>query len=76
MKYEGIVEWFNPKSGYGYGFISWSKDGVAQEDMFAHYSDLLMEGFKTLKKGQVVEFEIGENKHGKPKAVNIKILNG
>jgi len=67
----GEVLWFDAKRGYG--FIGWRKDNVEQKDLFAHFSDIECEGFKTLYKGQKVSFGVGTNKHGDPKAVNIKI---
>lgn len=73
-KYTGKVDWFNPKAGYG--FVNWTKDGTKQEDMFVHFSDLAMDGFKTLKKGQTIEFGLGVNKHGQPKAVDVVIIDG
>jgi CspA family cold shock protein len=69
--YQGIVIWFNK---LGIGFIDWSKDDIKQVDLFCHYSDLSMEGFKMLHKGQVVSFEIGTNHKGQPKATNVKVL--
>lgn len=73
-RYSGTVIWFNPKAGYG--FVGWAKGGVDQKDLFCHFSDLMMDGFKTLKKGQIIEFGIGQNKHGDPKAIEVKIING
>ena len=49
----GTVKWFN--NAKGYGFILSEEDG---EDIFAHYSAIEMEGYKTLKAGQVVSFEL------------------
>jgi CspA family cold shock protein len=49
----GTVKWFN--NAKGYGFIL-SDDGG--EDLFAHYSSIEMEGYKTLKAGQMVSFDI------------------
>jgi len=46
----GVVKWFRVKVGYG--FIQ-SKDGTS---CFVHYSDIQVNGFKTLKEGQAVEF--------------------
>jgi CspA family cold shock protein len=69
-KLSGEVIWFSK----GFGFISWSKNGVAQKDMFVHYSDILSEGFKTLVKGQKVSFLLGTNKHGDPKAVEVELV--
>jgi len=60
----GKVKWFNDSKGYG--FIE-QKSG---EDVFVHHSAIRGEGFKTLKEGQEVEFEIAEDEKGK-KAVNV-----
>ena len=68
--YYGTVCWFDSKKGYG--FISWSIDGVAQRDLFTHFSDVACEGFKTLTKDQKVSFELGLNKNNAPKAINVK----
>lgn len=65
---KGQVKWFNAQKGFG--FIV-GEDGA---DLFAHYSDIAMDGFKTLQEGQVVEYEPGENEKGK-KAMNIKIVS-
>lgn len=48
----GKVKWFNNAKGYGF-IVSDSHD----EDLFAHYSSIQMEGYKTLKAGQEVEFD-------------------
>ena len=49
---QGTVKWFN--NAKGYGFII--EDGET-EDLFAHFSSIQMEGYKTLKAGQAVQFE-------------------
>lgn len=67
----GKVIWFNK---LGIGFLEWEKEGVKQADMFVHYSDLAMEGFKMLHKAQEVSFEVGVNHKGQPKAINVKVL--
>jgi CspA family cold shock protein len=62
----GKVKWFN--NAKGYGFVIADSGG---EDLFVHYSAIQMDGYKTLKAGQGVEFDI---EHG-PKglhAVNIR----
>ena len=56
----GTVKWFNDSKGFG--FIT--PDGGG-EDLFAHFSEINMQGFKTLKEGQKVSFEIVEGKKGK-----------
>ncbi|WP_438866004.1 cold shock domain-containing protein CspD [Pseudomonas abieticivorans] len=55
----GKVKWFN--NAKGYGFIV--EDGKS-EDLFAHYSAIKMEGYKTLKAGQPVNFEIIQGPKG------------
>ncbi|MCZ2224556.1 MAG: cold shock domain-containing protein [Chitinophagales bacterium] len=69
MKNKGKVIFFDAKKGYG--FIEWFLDNKKQKDMFCHYSDIQVDGFKTLKKDQKVEFEVGQNVNGDPKAVKI-----
>lgn len=68
----GEVVWFHADRGYG--FLSWEKNGVKQKDMFTHYSDITMNGFKQLKAGQKVKFQLGTNKSGDPKAINIMVI--
>ena len=55
----GTVKWFN--NAKGYGFILPDEGG---DDLFAHYSAIQMGGYKTLKAGQHVEFEITEGPKG------------
>jgi len=55
----GKVKWFN--NAKGYGFII--EDGQS-EDLFAHYSAIKMDGYKTLKAGQAVNFEIIQGPKG------------
>ena len=56
---KGVVKWFS--NAKGYGFISPEK---GEEDIFAHFSAIEMEGYKTLKRGQPVEFEISDGPKG------------
>tara|TARA_Y100000588_G_C14079004_1_gene849291 strand:- start:302 stop:514 length:213 start_codon:yes stop_codon:yes gene_type:complete len=62
---KGTVKWFNDQKGYG--FIS-PEEG--DKDLFVHMSSIQMEGFKTLKDGQEVEYEVGEGEKG-PVAKNV-----
>jgi CspA family cold shock protein len=55
---KGQVKWFDNKKGYG--FIE-NDEG---EDIFVHYSNIAIEGYKTLEKGEVVEFEVVEGTKG------------
>ncbi len=54
----GTVKWFNPSKGFGFIEIEEGKD------VFVHYSSIQMDGYKALKQGQVVEFEIEEGPKG------------
>jgi len=56
----GTVKWFNDAKGYG--FITPDDGG---EDLFAHFSAIQMNGFKTLKEGQKVAFEVVTGPKGK-----------
>ena len=62
----GKVKWFNDQKGYG--FIS-KDDGSG--DVFAHFSAIQSEGFKSLAEGDVVTFDVEQSDKG-PKAANIK----
>ena len=61
----GIVKWFNSEKGFG--FISVE----GGDDVFAHFSAINLDGFKTLEEGQKVSFDIVEGARG-PQAANIK----
>jgi CspA family cold shock protein len=61
----GVVKWFNDKKGYG--FISRQSGG----DIFVHHSSIVAEGFRSLKEGDEVEFEVKEDTKGKS-AVEVK----
>ncbi|EMP7213600.1 cold shock domain-containing protein CspD [Pseudomonas aeruginosa] len=55
----GKVKWFNNAKGYGF-ILAEGRD----EDLFAHYSAIQMDGYKTLKAGQPVNFEIIQGPKG------------
>jgi cold shock protein len=55
---QGTVKWFSNEKGYG--FIE-REDG---EDLFVHFSEIAMDGYKTLTQGQRVEFEIAQSDKG------------
>lgn len=65
----GKVKWFNNAKGYGF-VLADGKD----EDLFAHYSAIQMDGYKTLKAGQPVSFDIIQGPKGLH-AVNISALS-
>jgi CspA family cold shock protein len=63
----GTVKWFNSEKGFG--FIT-TEDGT---DVFAHFSEIQKDGFKTLEEGESVTFEITQGQKG-PQASNIKTV--
>ena len=64
----GTVKWFNDVKGYG--FITPDDGG---EDLFAHFSAIKMDGFKTLKEGQKVTYDLKVGEKGK-QADKIKLV--
>jgi CspA family cold shock protein len=62
----GTVKWFNDAKGFG--FIAPNDGG---DDLFAHFSAINMSGFKSLKEGQKVSFEVTRGQKGK-QAANIQ----
>ncbi len=64
---EGTVKWFNEKKGYG--FIEQDGEG----DLFVHYSAITMPGFKTLKEGDRVSFDVEQTDRGRS-AKNVRII--
>ncbi|QLG87362.1 cold-shock protein [Chitinibacter sp. FCG-7] len=65
---QGTVKWFNDSKGFG--FITPDEGG---EDLFAHFSQIVSKGFKTLAEGQKVSFEVTTGPKGK-QASNIQPL--
>ena len=61
----GKVKWFNDAKGYG--FIENDGGGV---DVFVHFSQIQQNGFRSLKEGQTVEFEVLSGPKG-PQAANV-----
>jgi len=68
MKCTGTVKWFNESKGFG--FIARENES----DVFVHFSAIQGEGFKTLREGQKVEFDIADGPKG-PQATNVVKLD-
>ncbi|HXM83202.1 MAG TPA: cold-shock protein [Burkholderiales bacterium] len=64
----GKVKWFNDSKGFG--FITPDDGG---KDLFAHHSNIKMDGYKSLKENQAVQFDVVEGPKG-PAASNIKAI--
>ena len=62
---KGTVKWFNDQKGYGFIAVEGGKD------VFVHHSAMLGDGFKTLREGEAVEFEITRGPKGE-QATNVK----
>ena len=65
---KGTVKWFNDSKGFG--FIT-PEDG--SKDVFAHHTEIQMDGYKSLKEGQTVEFEPAQGQKG-PAARKIRAV--
>lgn len=68
MKNKGVVKWFNKEKGFG--FIT-KEDG---KDIFVHYKNLNMDGYKLLNECQKVEFDIETDNDNRIKAVNVTVV--
>ena len=64
----GIVNWFNAEKGFG--FIE-RENGNG--DLFVHFQNIDMDGYKTLEKGQNVEFEIEKTEKGE-QAIHVRVI--
>ncbi|MEE8191906.1 MAG: cold-shock protein [Gemmatimonadales bacterium] len=69
MATTGVVKWFN--DGKGYGFIT---PDEGEKDCFVHYSAIQGSGFRSLKEGERVEFEMVQGEKG-PAAENVVMLS-
>ena len=65
---KSTIKWFNNEKGYG--FIENGKN----EDIFVHYSEIEMEGFKTLKEGETVKFDLIKTPKGL-QAHNVSVVD-
>ena len=64
---QGTVKWFNEEKGFGFIEV------VGEKDIFVHFSSIKKDGFKTLKEGDKVEFEVEDGARG-PQAANVVLL--
>jgi CspA family cold shock protein len=69
-QYKGKVKWFN--NAKGYGFIG-REDGP---DVFVHYSSIQLDGYKTLKEGDDVEFDIVQGQKGAQADAVVRLRDG
>jgi CspA family cold shock protein len=64
----GRVKWFNDRKGFGFIEVE------GEKDVFVHHSAIQGEGFKSLKEGDEVEFEVSQGPKG-PQATNVRIIS-
>ncbi len=67
-QFQGTVKWFN--NAKGYGFLGHESG----PDVFVHFSAIQTEGYKSLKEGQPVEFDIVDGETGRPQANAVRSL--
>jgi CspA family cold shock protein len=70
MRIKGTVKWFNDKKGFG--FLT-REDG--EKDCFVHHTAILGSGYKSLREGEQVEFDVVEGAKG-PAAENVSRIEG
>lgn len=63
---QGTIKWFNTQKGYG--FVTDSED----KEHFVHHNSIVMDGFRHLNEGDIVNFEIGISRDGREQAVNVQ----
>ena len=69
---KGFVKWFDNRRGYGFITVEESEE----KDVFVHFSNIDMEGFKKLDQGDFVEFELKDSGEGKgPEALYVKVVS-
>lgn len=66
---QGTVKWFNDFKGYG--FIT---PVSSSEDVYVHFSAIQGKGYRTLKEGQTVEFQVQQGHEGFSEAQNVQIV--
>lgn len=59
QRFQGSVKWFNDAKGYG--FI---RPAAGGKDVFVHHTSIQMDGFRTLKEGEPVEYEVEQGQKG------------
>ncbi|KAA8546371.1 hypothetical protein F0562_002890 [Nyssa sinensis] len=70
-KSTGTVKWFSGQKGFG--FITPDDGG---EDLFVHQTEIMSDGFRTLREGQRVEFVVGSGEDGRTKAIEVAGVAG
>jgi CspA family cold shock protein len=67
-QFQGEVKWFNNAKGFGF------RGRADGPDVFVHFSSIQSEGYKSLKEGDPVAFDIIEGDNGKPQADKVTLL--
>jgi CspA family cold shock protein len=69
-QFSGVVKWFNNSKGFG--FLG-REEGP---DVFCHYSSIQTDGYKSLKEGETVAFDIIQGQNGRPQADHVMRMSG
>lgn len=73
---KGTVKWFNAEKGYGFITPIRGNIGGPGKDVFVHISAVERAGLSSLNEGQVVDYDLVEDRPGKQNAQNLKVAKG
>lgn len=68
---KGTVKWFNATKGFGFITPAGDESAEEKEDLFVHQTSIQVDGFRSLREGEEVEYDVEEGPDGRTKAINV-----